>query len=133
MAHEWLRDHGLPAPARRQGGSQSLRTLGVTLLAAAVPACWAGPVPTPWDCDKGRDHAVHGRTGISVTAALSRAAAQARAEGWDLRKYGGPELCYSAREAQWTVFYDGLDPLPGNHFMVLVEERTKASRLVPGE
>ncbi|WP_269633644.1 hypothetical protein [Pelomonas sp. BJYL3] len=133
MAHEWLRDRGLHAPARRQEGSRSLRTLGVTLLAAAASAGWAGPVPTPWNCDKGRDHAVQGRTRITVTAALSRAAAQARAEGWDLRKYAGPELCYSARDAKWTVFYDGLDPLPGNHFMVLVDERTKASRLVPGE
>ena len=74
-----------------------------------------------------------GRTKFTVAEVLSRAAAQAKAEGRDLRKYGGPALCYSAKGARWAVFYDGLDPLPGNHFMVLVDERTQAVRLVPGE
>jgi hypothetical protein len=54
--------------------------------------------------------------------------------GFRLADFKDPEVHSSAaRGATWTVFYEGKVPVPGNHFLVWVDDRTGDAQVMPGE
>ena len=57
------------------------------------------------------------------------AGAAAKAEGYDLEKFAAPKVTFDPEAQQWWLFFGGIvRPSPGNHFYVVVDERTgKAS------
>jgi hypothetical protein len=68
-------------------------------------------------------------------AEVIRAAGQAgEAEGYRLAEYEEPEVHFefTDRDRTWSVFYPGRVRGLGNHFLVVVDDKTAATRLVPG-
>ncbi len=53
----------------------------------------------------------------------------AKAEGYDLEKFAAPKITFHPETQQWWLFFLGIhEPCPGNHFSVVVDDRTgKAS------
>jgi hypothetical protein len=65
--------------------------------------------------------------------AIARRAAER--EGLKLREYHRPTVEYKAVRADrtWTVSFDGKIPIPGNHFLVWVDDRTRKAIIMRGE
>lgn len=66
-----------------------------------------------------------------VIAIADRAAKE---EKIDLSKFKAPEAHfeYAKKDWSWAVFYDGIEPTIGNHFMVVVDDRTGHATIVGG-
>ena len=64
---------------------------------------------------------------------LSNAAAQKK--GYRLADYGPPKAHYEYvhKDGSWSVFYEGKRRLPGNHFIVVIQDKTQKVELMPGE
>lgn len=60
---------------------------------------------------------------------------KATQEGFDLTKYDTPHAEYdsTAKEQEWTVFYEGKIKKPGNHFLVWVNDDNGNCELMRGE
>lgn len=60
---------------------------------------------------------------------------EAAHQGRDLAKYEKPKAEYefTKKDRTWTVFYEGKEMYPGNHFLVWVEDSTGKCQLMPGE
>ena len=56
----------------------------------------------------------------------------AEAAGAILADFNSPEARREEARGEWVVVYDGKKLLPGNHFMVVVDDATGQARLVPG-
>jgi len=56
-------------------------------------------------------------------------------QGYSLEKYKDPQAHYefTRNDRTWGVFYDGKVPAPGNHFLVVINDRTGTARVMPGE
>jgi hypothetical protein len=56
------------------------------------------------------------------------------AEGYDLGKFAAPKLTFDPEAQQWWLFFLGTDePCPGNHFSVVVDDRTGKTSVRHGE
>ena len=55
--------------------------------------------------------------------------------GYLLSRYHVPEIYYEPRDGKptWIVFFNGIAELPGNHFIVLLDDQTRVATVVPGE
>jgi hypothetical protein len=62
--------------------------------------------------------------------ATDAATTHAEHEGWNLGDYEEPTASLDA--GFWTVDFAGREPRPGNHFLVLVNDATGETELVPG-
>jgi hypothetical protein len=69
---------------------------------------------------------------FSEEKVIALANAEAVKQGSDLAKFEPPKVEYGAGW-RWTVLYDGKDKLPGNHFLVWVNDRTGECQLMHGE
>ncbi len=71
-------------------------------------------------------------TRSQVAHVAGKAAATA---GFRLADYREPDVRRGADGARptWTVFYEGNVPLPGNHFLVLVDDSTGSTQVMQGE
>ena len=71
-------------------------------------------------------------TAADVVRIASRAAARA---DYRLRDYKAPTVRFevSRKDYSWTAFFEGKASYPGNHFLVWVDDRTKKTRVMPGE
>lgn len=58
----------------------------------------------------------------------------AEASGADLSQFSKPEAYfeYVAKDYNWAVFYQGIKPTIGNHFLVVVNDRTRGTQLSGG-
>ena len=58
----------------------------------------------------------------------------AKASGADLSQFHAPELHYEyvSKDCTWSVFYQGIKPMIGNHFLVVVNDCTRAARVWGG-
>jgi hypothetical protein len=67
-----------------------------------------------------------------VVRLANRAAADA---GYKLTDYKAPEARYefTKKDKTWSVFFDGKAPMPGNHFLVCVDDKTGKTQVMPGE
>jgi hypothetical protein len=65
---------------------------------------------------------------------IAIANAAARDEHADLSKYRAPQAYfeYVKKDWSWAIFYDGIEPTIGNHFMVVVDDRTGDAEVVRG-
>jgi hypothetical protein len=72
---------------------------------------------------------------LSQTQVISIAKQAAEAEGRRLADYKEPEAHYefTEKDKSWSVFFDGKVPMPGNHFLVYVDDQTQKTKLMPGE
>ena len=66
-----------------------------------------------------------------VVAIANRAA---KASGADLSQFHEPDPHYEyvSRNCTWSVFYQGIRPTIGNHFLVIVNDCTRATQLSGG-
>lgn len=66
-----------------------------------------------------------------VIEIANRAAKEAAA---DLTKFKAPEAYfeYVKKDWSWAVFYEGIEPTIGNHFLVVVDDRTGHATMVGG-
>jgi hypothetical protein len=68
-------------------------------------------------------------------AEVVRAAGQAgEAAGYRLADYKEPEVHFefTEKDRSWSVFYKGRAAEPGNHFLVVIDDKTAATRVAPG-
>ena len=58
----------------------------------------------------------------------------AEKEGARLSEFKKPVAHYefTVKDRTWVVFFDGRIPMPGNHFTVYVDDRTKETRFIGG-
>lgn len=100
-------------------------------------SCTTGPVwasESLWNCEKGRSFPSKAVTQLKLADVVALASAAAKKEGWNLAEYRHSSTCFSSRRyPEWTVFFEGLELRPGNHFSVWVRDDTKATRIMPGE
>src|SRR5688572_2227261 len=66
---------------------------------------------------------------------IKLANAAAMKKGYKLEDYEKPKAKYevSWEPASWIVSYQGKLRAPGNHFFVIVDDKTKSTELWPGE
>jgi hypothetical protein len=59
----------------------------------------------------------------------------AETAGYHLTNYNEPQVHieFTDKVHTWTVFYDSKVPMPGNHFLVWVDDRTKATHIIAGK
>jgi len=58
---------------------------------------------------------------------------QAEDTSRDLINYAAPRVSFDPQTKRWTVLFNGIvDPAPGNHFSVFVDDQTAAATLAPG-
>ena len=76
------------------------------------------------------------QTNLTKTEVLRIAEATAKSEGYDVGKYNmtGCHYEFTDKDNTWTVFYELKPPTPpGGHFLILVDDGTKAATLAHGE
>ena len=75
------------------------------------------------------------KTNLSPAKVINLANAEAASQGYDLAKYDAPRCDYELmrKDCIWTVFYEGKEKYPGNHFQVWVNDQTSACQLMRGE
>ncbi len=54
-------------------------------------------------------------------------------KGMDLKEYYISTIKYDASTKEWDVFFEGNLPAPGFHFLIVIEDKTKAIRLSRGK
>lgn len=86
-----------------------------------------------WDCVAGRDTPSEVEKRLTISDAVTRASRTAEANNVDLTKFQQSSICFDAIEKSWTVFFEGREPRPGNHFMVLVHDTDDVTKFMPGE
>ena len=62
--------------------------------------------------------------------AVSRARDLATREGWGLDRYTQPSAEFV--DGDWLIGFYGKTALPGNHFVVVVDDATGACRIIAG-
>ncbi len=97
-------------------------TLGCTNEVKTTPSfSLSTPAPVEWD--------------MSPTDAVNVATQYAADNGISLDAYDEPRVSGDVFEGErfWAVLYDGKTRMPGNHFMLLINDDTRAIEYVPGE
>lgn len=81
----------------------------------------SSPAPRDWD--------------MSPADAVLAAMRFASANEIPLSEYGEPRVSSDVFEGDrfWAVLYDGKSRIPGDHFMLLINDTTKAIEYIPGE
>jgi hypothetical protein len=71
---------------------------------------------------------------LSETEVVAIANRAAEASGADLSHFRTPEAHYEyvSKDCTWAVFYQGVEPTVGNHFLVVVNDCTRATQLSGG-
>jgi hypothetical protein len=71
---------------------------------------------------------------LSELEAISIANSAAAEAGADLSTFKPPKAFfqYVEKDCTWSVFYDGIKPRPGNHFLVVVDDKTRQTTFVGG-
>ena len=71
---------------------------------------------------------------LSQAQAINIAKLAAEREGRRLIDYKDPEAHYEfiQKDRSWSIFFDGKVPMFGNHFVVVVDDQTKSTRIMPG-
>jgi hypothetical protein len=72
---------------------------------------------------------------LSQPEVLRIAGEAATKHGYRLADYKDPQAHFefSRKDKTWTVFYDGKVPVPGNHFLVWVDDRTSEAQVMAGQ
>ena len=71
---------------------------------------------------------------ISSDEAVVISNREAAKDGVDLSRFGRPEAHFefTEKDCTWSVFYEGLSNVIGNHFLVIVDGRTGSATLSGG-
>jgi hypothetical protein len=71
---------------------------------------------------------------LSEGEAVAIANRAAEASGANLSQFQTPEAHYEyvSKDCTWSVFYQGVKPTIGNHFLVVVNDCTRATQLSGG-
>jgi hypothetical protein len=72
---------------------------------------------------------------LSQAEAIRIAADAAAKDGYRLADYDAPKAHYefTRKDQTWTIFYEGKVHMPGHHFLVWVDDRSRKARVMPGE
>lgn len=89
----------------------------------------------PFDCEVGRDSISTAKKRLKPHEVIDLAVAAAKKQGIDLAKYkfNMSSICFSGPQLEWTVFFEGREYLPGNHFLVWVQDKSGVAVYMPGE
>jgi len=71
---------------------------------------------------------------LTKSQAVLAASQAGQAAGYSLGDYEDPDVYFelSDKDRTWSVFYQGRVLRPGNFFLVVVDDRTTATRVVAG-
>jgi hypothetical protein len=58
---------------------------------------------------------------------------EAKKRGYDLSKYETPKISFRRKDHTWTVHYEGKRSMPGNHFVVWVDDLMGGCELMGGK
>lgn len=72
---------------------------------------------------------------LSQADAIRIAAEAATKHGYRLSKFKPPRAEHEVtrKDATWSVFYEGKEPIPGNHFIVSVKDQSGEAQVMPGQ
>lgn len=70
---------------------------------------------------------------IDIEAVVKKAKEYASAQGKNIDNYYVKHADYDSYKKEWSVFFMGNLPVPGNFFEVVVADRSGAMRLMHGE
>ena len=72
---------------------------------------------------------------LSEVQAISIARHAAEREGKNLANYKDPEAHFEfiEKDQSWSILFDGKVPIPGNHFLVEVDDQTESTRVMMGQ
>jgi len=77
----------------------------------------------------------HKKPTMTKADVVAIANAEASRQGYDLEEYETPraEYEFTANDQTWSVFYEGKEKVPGNHFLIIINDRTGNCQLMRGE
>ena len=72
---------------------------------------------------------------LSEAQAISIAKQAAEREGRNLANYKDPVAHFEfiEKDRSWSILFDGKIPMPGNHFLVEVDDLTESTRVMMGQ
>jgi hypothetical protein len=104
----------------------------IVAIAGPSSALPAETTEKPWDCKKGTTWVSTAKTRLSPSEAVAVASSAAKKSGTSLEKFRQTSLCFDASKNRWTVYFDGVEPMPGNHFLVWVRDDTGSTQIKGG-
>jgi hypothetical protein len=105
---------------------------GLALVAAlAILTGCTRPAHTDLPASDVRPDGAH----LTPSQVISIAKHTAETKGIHLTNYKEPEAHYefTKKDKTWSVFFDGKVPMPGNHFLVWIDDQTQKAQLMPGD
>jgi len=87
----------------------------------------------PWNCDADRSSVSRATTRLKPREVIRLASVATKKRGVDLGKFKQSTICFSEMRATWTVFFEGLVPGPGIHFLLWVNDKNGEAEYMPGE
>ena len=70
---------------------------------------------------------------LQIESVIQKAKKYAMTQGQKIEEYFIQQVKYDADKKEWSVFFMGNLPVPGNFFDVIIEDRTEKMRLMLGE
>ncbi|MDA8099259.1 MAG: hypothetical protein M0042_06505 [Nitrospiraceae bacterium] len=114
--------------------NKSTLVIAIAVFVAAILFSTFGPKRATHEVNTAGVHESTQRN-LSPEQAISLANQEAVRKGFDLSQYEKPRADYEIlkKDKTWTVSYEGKKKLPGNHFLVWVNDQTGECKLMPGE
>jgi hypothetical protein len=72
---------------------------------------------------------------LSQAQVITIAKNAAEREGIGLTNFADPKAYFefTKKDKVWSVFFDGKIPMPGNHFLVWVDDQTQQAKIMGGD
>ncbi len=107
-------------------------TLILMLLTFAVGGCRTKTETTPASPEV--DIAESMSSAMSADRVTDLARSAAKANGYELDSFAAPRITFNSESEQWSLFFEGtVVPSPGNHFLVIVDDKTGNTSVRHGE
>ena len=102
-----------------------MKNPAILLIALVVFLCGCGPTKEVAQPSSRVDHPESKKGTMPSEKIPDYANHAAEAEGYDLKEFAAPKITFDLQANHWRLFYEGIvEPAPGNHFFVLVDDRT---------
>jgi len=69
---------------------------------------------------------------LSTAEAIRIAKQAAQRQGVQLHDFKEPKAQFTSKDHSWWLLFDGQVPMPGNHFVVSIDDPTGNTRFFPG-
>lgn len=102
------------------------------LCTAFCVTVYANDSDKVWECGKNPDRVSTGSKQLQLAQVLELAHSSAENRGLNFRQYRLERTCFDKKRREWTIYFEGLSMAVGNHFWVVVNDKTKVAELVLG-